>query len=72
MLIENEHVGIAIGIMSMRPNRNKPCLVVREGNQVTKVARFNNDEAARWFIEKVIRFMELPEPHIEGEDAENG
>lgn len=67
MLIENKHVGIAIGTMLMKPARKKPCLVVQEGNQVTKVASFNNDEAAVWFLEKFRRFMELPEPY-EGEE----
>lgn len=61
MLIENKHVGIAIGTMSMKPERKKPCLVVREGNIVTKVASFNNDEAAVWFLEKFKSFMEIPD-----------
>ena len=61
MLFENKHAGIAIGTMSMAPMRKKPCLVVREGNKVTKVASFNNDEAAIWFLEKCRQFLELPE-----------
>ena len=60
MLIENKNVGIAIGTMSMKPLRKKPCLVVQEGNTVTKVASFNNDEAAIWFLEKLVEFMEVP------------
>ena len=59
MLIENSNVGIAIGTMSMKPLRKKPCLVVQIGNKVTKVASFNNYEAAVWFLEKFKEFMEV-------------
>lgn len=61
MLIENKNVGISIGAMSMQPLRKKPCLVVQIGNTATKVASFNNDEAAVWFMEKFRQFMEFPE-----------
>ena len=61
MLIENKHVGIAIGAMSMKPMRKKPCLVVEEGNTAVKVASFNNEGAAVWFMNKFMQFMELPE-----------
>lgn len=67
MLIENKNVGISIGTMSMKPIRKKPCLVVQIGNTATKVASFNNDEAAVWFMEKFRQFMELPELYNGGE-----
>lgn len=61
MLFENSNAGIAIGTMSMKPARKKPCLVVKVGNTVTKVASFNNDEAAVWFFKKFKEFMEVPD-----------
>ena len=42
MMYENRVKDIGIGIIDMKPARKKPCLVVRKGNQVIKVASFNN------------------------------
>ena len=33
------------------PNRKKPCLAVQIGNCIYKVASFNSEETADWFIE---------------------
>lgn len=61
MLLENRNVGIAIGVMSLRPMRKKLCLVIEEGNRTVKVASFNNDEAAMYFMEKFKKFAEVPD-----------
>ena len=34
------------------PDRKKPCLAVQIGNCVYKVASFNSEETADWFIEQ--------------------
>lgn len=60
MIFENRRVGIGIGTMSMIPKRKKPCIVVREGNTCVKVASFNNEESAIWFLEKFEKFLEIP------------
>lgn len=41
---------IAIGVEYM-PYRQKPCLVIKEGNAITKYASFNNEESAREFMD---------------------
>ena len=41
---------LTIGVSSM-PYRKKACLVVEEGNTLTKYATFNNDESAYEFMD---------------------
>lgn len=60
MMYENRVKDIGIGIIGMKPARKKPCLVVRKGNQVIKVASFNNEEAAVWFADIFEDFLEIP------------
>ena len=47
---------ISIGISTM-PNLKKPCLVVQEGNCITKYASFNNIYAAHEFMDIFADFM---------------
>lgn len=49
-MLTRNGIGVCISYM---PNRKKPCLCVEEGNTLTKVASFNNEEAAKWFAEKI-------------------
>lgn len=48
---------IAIGKMSLYPARKKPCLVVKQGNEIIKVASFNSEDTADWFMEKFAQFL---------------
>lgn len=48
-------VGIAIDRL---PQRKKLCLCILEGNTETKVASFNNAEAADFFFIKMQKFLE--------------
>lgn len=52
---------LAIGKMNLIPMRKKPCLVVREGNTITKVASFNSEETAEWFMKKFGEFLGVEE-----------
>jgi hypothetical protein len=47
---------LTIGVSTM-PYRKKPCLVVEEGNTLTKYATFNNDESAYEFMDLFCDFM---------------
>lgn len=47
---------LTIGIAKL-PERKKPCLVVCEGNVMTKVASFNDEESVRWFASKLEQLM---------------
>lgn len=47
---------LTIGVSTM-PNRKKMCLVVEEGNTLTKYATFNNEEAAYAFMDLFADFM---------------
>ena len=47
---------ITIGVSAM-PGRKKLCLVVEEGNVLTKYASFNNDEAAYMFMDIFADFI---------------
>jgi hypothetical protein len=51
--------GISITVQHM-PDRKKPCLAIQiEGdNAMYKVASFNSEETARWFLEIFEEFME--------------
>jgi hypothetical protein len=63
---------MTIGVSSM-PYRKKACLVVEEGNRLTKYATFNNDEAAYEFMDLFCDFMgvERIEWFGRAEDATN-
>lgn len=56
--IRNDKLDMTIGVDKM-PYRKKLCLVIEEGNTETKYATFNNDEAAKEFMEKFIQLVEL-------------
>ena len=60
MIYKNRVKDIGIGIMDMKPARKKPCLVVQKGNQIIKVASFNNEESAVWFNDVFSEFLEIP------------
>lgn len=47
---------ITIGVSNM-PGRKKLCLVVEEGNELTKYASFNNSEAAYMFMDIFADFI---------------
>lgn len=47
---------LTIGVATM-PYRKKLCLVVEEGNTLTKYATFNNDESAYEFMNLFADFM---------------
>ena len=47
---------LTIGVDTM-PYRKKLCLVVEEGNTLTKYATFNNEEAAYAFMDLFCDFM---------------
>lgn len=49
---------LTIGVSTM-PCRKKLCLVVEEGNTLTKYAIFNNEEAAYKFMDLFCDFMEM-------------
>ena len=44
--------GISVFVEHM-PYRKKPCLTVQKGNCIYKVASFNSEETADWFMEIV-------------------
>lgn len=47
---------LTIGVSTM-PYRKKLCLVIEEGNTLTKYATFNNEEAAYEFMDLFCDFM---------------
>lgn len=53
----NGRVGITRNNISIlvehMPGRKKPCLTVQKGNCIYKVASFNSEETADWFLEIV-------------------
>lgn len=49
---------MTIGI-DTTPNRKKLCLVIQEGNCITKYASFNNHESAKEFMEKLTKLVNL-------------
>lgn len=63
MMLENKITGVRIGVMDM-PYRKKSCLVVQEGNRVTKYASFNNDLSAVDFMEILARFMGVSDEEV--------
>lgn len=52
-----ERNGIGIVVMHMRPQRKKPVLAVKIDNGFTKVASFNSEETADWFLEILEEFI---------------
>lgn len=52
----NTEKDIAIGVDYM-PERKKPCLVMKEGNIYTKLASFNNETAARVFMDVLAKIL---------------
>ena len=50
------------------PYRLKPCLVIREGNAITKYASFNNTESAREFMDAFTEFLGMPKIDWTGDD----
>ena len=59
---------IEIGVSYM-PYRTKPCLVVCDGNAVTKYASFNNEYAAREFMDMFADFVGMPRIDWNGDDV---
>ena len=54
------HIEIPI-VCTVSEKQEKPCLVVRHGNETTKIATFTDDKAVLWFCENFRRFVKLPE-----------
>lgn len=52
----NEQKDMEVGVTHF-PTRTKPCLYIRHGNVSTKVASFNNEESADWFINEMKDFF---------------
>ena len=52
----NGYRNMTIGVSTM-PYRKKLCLVVEEGNTLTKYATFNNEEAAYEFMDLFADFI---------------
>lgn len=61
---------LTIGISTM-PYRKKLCLVVEEGNALTKYATFNDEHAAYDFMDIFCDFMGVERMEWDG-GAENG
>ena len=56
---ESANENILIGV-SYLPRRKKPCLIIRKGNTITKYASFNDDQAAKEFMDILANFMGFP------------
>lgn len=56
--IRNDTLDMTISI-DTTPNRKKLCLVIQEGNCITKYASFNNHESAKEFMEKLTKLVNL-------------
>ena len=59
MIVYNNGTGLEIGASYM-PYRTKPCLIVREGNTITKYATFNDLESAKRFLDVLADFIGAP------------
>ena len=55
---ENSNKEIVIGFIS---GRKKPCLGIREGNTMTKVASFNGDDERDLFVDTLLEFLGISE-----------
>lgn len=51
--------GTVIGIEFM-PTRIKPCLVIQKGNELTKVASFNDCYSATLFMDELTDMLGVP------------
>ena len=56
-----KRTGVEFVVSDFEPYRKKPCLFIAEGNTWTKLASFNNDEAAEMFNKKFQKMMEIEE-----------
>lgn len=63
----NHEKDIAIGIGYM-PQRRKPCLVVKQGNQEIKHASFNDGYSAVKFMDMLAEVFNLPKIDWLGDD----
>lgn len=52
----NSHT-ITLGVAHL-PGRKKPCLVLVEGNVMTKLASFNDDECANLFFNSLLKLTD--------------
>lgn len=60
---------LTIGVSTM-PYRKKLCLVVEEGNTLTKYATFNNEESAYAFMDLFCDFMGVERIEWFGKDGD--
>lgn len=56
--VRSDALDMTIGVDRM-PYRKKICLVIEEGNRETKYATFNNDDAAKEFMIKLAKMLNL-------------
>ena len=54
------------------PPLRKPCLVIKDGNSIIKVASFNNAESARTFMDFFADLFILPKIDWTGDDIPVG
>ena len=47
---------VSIGVYKF-PDRKKPCLCIRKGNEITVYGTFTNDELAEDFMDEVAEFF---------------
>lgn len=55
-----EHNGVTVTVEHF-PSYKKPALVVTEGNVMTKVASFDSENAAEWFLLKMQKLFNIGE-----------
>ena len=53
--------GVEFVVSDFEPYRKKPCLFIAEGNTMTKLASFNNDEAAEVFNKNFQKMLGIKE-----------
>lgn len=44
-------------VIAFMPGRKKPCLGIREGNTITKVASFNGENERGFFVDTLVEFL---------------
>lgn len=44
-------------VIAFMPGREKPCLGIREGNTITKVASFNDEDERDLFVNTLVEFL---------------
>ena len=62
--VRNPKSDMIIGVSNI-PYRKKLCLVIREGNIITKYATFKDAETAIEFVHKLMEFIEPKEQNNE-------